>query len=181
MRPPRWTPSRDVGERAIGSGALQGRPDGDREPPAGRQHAPHLAQCSQPVGQIHQGELADHGVEAARLEGQVAGVALAPVDLRPDAARDGEHAVVEVEARDAAFGAGPLGGLARQDAGAAGDVEHPVAGPDRGRLGDRRRPLAEQRGHEFLLVDDRGVVRDLPSFLFRHDGSSWFEFGMRHA
>ena len=44
--------------------------------------------------------------------------------LGADAAGDGEHRLVQVDADDRAVGRDPVGGGAGDDAGAAGDVEH---------------------------------------------------------
>ena len=110
----------------------------------------------------------DHDIEGVVRERQVQGVAVAPVDLGPQAPRHRQHALIQIEPGHAARGRHAGGGLPREDARPAADVEHPVARCDRGDLGELGRPLGEDGGNEVAFIGDGGVVRQLPRCLFGH-------------
>ena len=120
--------------------------------PAGPQHALHLAQRLGPVVEEHQAELADHGVEGRVGKGQRLGAAFVPFDAGVLAPRDREHLRVDVQADDRAAGRDAFGHRGGQRAGAAGHVEHMLAGADLRRLAQQRAPLTKERGNESLLV-----------------------------
>jgi hypothetical protein len=91
-----------------------------------------------------------------------------PIDRGLQAPRHGEHVVVEIEAGHRPGGTDAGERTAREDAGAAGDVQDPVARPDLRDLGHDRRPLGEQGGDEVPLVGDGGAVGQLPGILVGH-------------
>ena len=158
----------EVGEPAVACGLQDWPTDRDREPPTGRQDPPHLAQSRGGVGEEHERELADDGIERAVGERQVQRIAAAPIDRRLQPPRHGEHVVVEIEAGHRPGGTDAGERAAREDAGAACDVQDPVARPDLRDLGHDGRPLGEQGGNEVSLVGDGGIVRQLPSILLGH-------------
>ena len=105
--------------------------DGDGA--AGGGHPGHLAQRPGPVGEEHQGRLAEDGVEGAGLERQLGRVALGATRSRCEPAGHGQHALVEVEADHPALAAHP----ARRPSGPPPRCRRPRrARPGRG----RRRP-----------------------------------------
>jgi hypothetical protein len=88
-------------------------------------------------------ELAERHIEAAVRARDRIGAALAPLDRqtwRGDGAGHRQHARADVDADDRAAPADRLGRHPRDDAGAARDVQHAVAGSQRG--------VADQRGGE---------------------------------
>ena len=107
--------------------------------------------------------------KAWSANGRSQSVAVAPVDLRPQAPRHRQHALIQVEPGHAARRRHAGGGLARQDAGSAADVEHAVARCDRGDVGELGRPLGEDGGNEVAFIGDGSVVGQLPRCLFGHD------------
>jgi len=154
-----------AGERRVhGAVAILGLeqvPDLDGHGPAGGGHPGHLAQGADPVGEEHQPRLAEHGVERPVLERQVGRVGLVPLDAGAQPPGHGQHALVEVGAGDPAAAAHPVGGRPCHHPGAAGHVEHGLAGRDRGRLDQVGRPLGEDGGHEPRLVGLGRLDREL--------------------
>jgi hypothetical protein len=148
-----------------------GAPGAHRQPAPLGQRAAHLACGRGPVGEELHALLADHHVEplvvAQRRGG---GVALTPVDPGALPSRHREHGRAQVHADDLARVAQPLLREARDDAGAAGDVEEAIAGakgdlhehvlgpgaeerPDQGPLVHlRKAQLRERNGHKGSLV-----------------------------
>jgi hypothetical protein len=124
------------------------------------------------VGEEHERELAHHDIERGVGEGQVAGVALAPFDLRRDALRHREHARVEIEPHDMPLRPDAPRGLARHGAGSAAHVEHALTAADGGRVGQHHRRVGEDCGNEALLVDHRSIVGHLPGYAIGHRRSS---------
>jgi hypothetical protein len=104
-------------------------------------------------------------VDGAVGQGQGGGVGLAPGDLDPQAGGgrpgDLEHARVEVGAGDRAAGPDPGRGLAGHDAGAAGHVEHALAGPDRGQVQELGGAGGELGRDEVALVGGRPLPLEL--------------------
>ena len=99
---------------------------------AGLQHAVHLGERAILVGDVAQPEGDGHGVEAAIGKGQAFGVALCA--RRDDAlieqmvAPDLEHGGIDVGVQHEAVAADAPAHQANQVAGAAGEVEHALAG-----------------------------------------------------
>src|SRR3954449_2619495 len=125
-----------VGDREdLGPAAVAPRtPDGRGRPAAGLEQAAHLAQRPDRVGDVHEPERAGGGVEAPVHERQLlglgaleAGVVGAPFGV--DAARGLDHLARDVGADDRAPPADGLGHAQADQPGAAGHVEHPIAGP----------------------------------------------------
>ena len=71
--------------------------------------------------------MAGDRIEGGVLEGEGLSIALAPVELGPDPAGDGEHRIVEIETGDTALRTHEIRALACHDTGSAGDIEDPVA------------------------------------------------------
>ncbi len=90
----------------------------------------HLAQRSGAVRHEHERHLAEHDVEGLLVERERARVALAPVEVGPDAAGNRQHGLVQVETGDGTGGGDEVGSGPGDDAGAAPDVEHGLAGGD---------------------------------------------------
>ena len=132
-------PLQQRGHLGVAGRGLEPVPDRDREPTARPQHPQHLLECALAVVEEHQPELADHGIELAHAVRQGLGQPFAPGDLGRLPPGDGEHALVAVEARDLAGRSGPPCRLARQHAGAAGDVQDLMA---RAECPPRPRPAA---------------------------------------
>jgi hypothetical protein len=120
-------PGEGLVHRAEARLGLEAVPHLDGDGAVGGRHPGHLAQCRHPVGEEHQRRLAEDGVEGPGREGQLGGVALAPLDVGAEAAGHGQHALVEVEADHPAAAAHPVGGRPGHHPGAAGDVEHGLA------------------------------------------------------
>ena len=90
------------------------------------------------------------------------GVALTPVDAGFGGTSDGEHVLADIDADDPALAAHPRAGAAGHDAGAAGHVQHPLAGTGLEAVEDHVDPGDEERW------DDAGVV-DLSEALLREE------------
>ena len=129
----------------------------DRDPAARLQHAAELAER-----EVEVGDVADAEADGCRVEGLVGErereqVALHPVERRL-AARAGEHALREVEPGDPVRARLEIGD--REVAGAAGRVEHTVAGAH-DRLGGVPAPADVEPGRHHAVhqvVDRRDAV-----------------------
>jgi hypothetical protein len=133
----------------------------DDDAPAGTHDPRHLAQALVEVAEVPGPESDGRGVEAVRVVLQLEGVAPFEAQARILAARELEHALGEVRADDLALRADALLQLDRQVARTAGDVEDPVARPDRGQIRRPGAPLVVQpRGHHGVhaVVEPRDAV-----------------------
>ena len=122
-------PGRDLHERPVGGLGVQPGRDDHGHRTAGPGHPAHLGEGALSLGKEHERHLADDGVEALVGEWQIGHVALAPLDVGPDPAGDGQHRLVEVDPGDRSAGGHLFDGGAGHDAGAAGHVEQAAAGP----------------------------------------------------
>ena len=121
----------------------------------------HLAHRCGAVRDEHQHHLAEHDVEGLLVERKRARVASAPVEVGLDTAGNRQHGLVQVDTGDGADRADELGSGPGDDAGAASDVEHGLAGGD-GRGGAKDRcPLGEEGRDELRLVTLCSLDRDL--------------------
>jgi hypothetical protein len=102
-------PVEELDEGGVARRLLDRSEDRDGEAAARPQDAPQLAECGHPIGEEHQAELADHGVEIRVRKGQRLGRRQAPLDAGRYLAGDLEHLGVEVEADHRAVAAHPLG------------------------------------------------------------------------
>ena len=128
--------------------------------PPGRS-TPHLAQCVRRLGHVHQTERAQHGVE--RAVGVLERLGVHPAEVTGEPACRGRrgnrrhHVFRDVRGRYESARTDGVGGAERDEAGAARDVEHPLAGLERG-----KRQHQILRGPELLgpvgLVGGRGFV-----------------------
>jgi hypothetical protein len=121
----------------------------------------HLPQRPDSIGDEHERHLAEHDIEGLVLERQRAGIALTPREVRPDAAGDRQHGLVQIEAGDGAGRGDEVGGGARDDAGTAPDVEHRVPCGDACRGAQDRCPLGKEGRDELRFVALGGLDRDL--------------------
>jgi hypothetical protein len=127
-------------------------PDRHRDPSRRGRHARHLAQRLHAVLEEHQAELTDDDFERPVGERQRLRRPLLPFDFGRETRRHGEHAVIGIHAGDAPSVGRSRTRFDREDTGAAGDVEHALARPDRRRIGDSRGPFSEESGNEERLV-----------------------------
>jgi hypothetical protein len=167
----------------VDHGGVAGRgagrvPDGDREPPAGAEHPPHLGEGGEAVLEEHQREAAGDRVELGVPERQGLRPALAPIDPGRGGAGDRQHSGVPVEPDRPTAAADPGRQGAGDDAGAAGDVERRLARPGPRRGSDRFGELGEQRGHEEGLVGLGGRGRDLAGCGGVHGGPPLLRTGL---
>jgi hypothetical protein len=155
------------GQGGVAGVVVDGPPDGQGHPPARGQDPPCLGQGERPVGEELQALLAADQVDGAVGQWRGGGLGLAPLDPHTQAGRgrlgDLDHPLVEIGAGDGPAGPDPEGGLAGHDPGAAGDVEHPLAGPHPGQVEQPGRAGREQGGHEVPLVGGRPLALELVS------------------
>ena len=120
----------DLGPAAVAPGAPHRRGGAAARP----QQPAHLAERPHGIGDVHQPERADGGIEAGIGQRQRLGVAALEARVRElaqpcAAARRLDHLARDVGADDRAFGADRLRGTEADEPGAAGDVEHALARP----------------------------------------------------
>jgi hypothetical protein len=104
------------------------------EAPAGREHAPALAQDGDRVGQEHEHDRHGHGGERTVGERRRLGAAEQHLRPRRPLAREGDHRLAVVHA-DRLRARGER--VAQQQPAAAAELEQPVTGPERQRVEDR--------------------------------------------
>ena len=105
-------------------------------------------------------------------------IALTPIDLRADAARHREHALIAIEPGDLLGQFDPISCRTRKHAGPAADVEHAVTSVYTCRLSDLLCPLADERGNKEPLINFGRIVGDLEVGRFRHDALRGEFFGL---
>jgi hypothetical protein len=151
----------DVRERAVAGLRCEAAPDLHRQSAVGGEHARHLPKRTDPIGEVHERRLTEHDVEGRRLEGKARHVGAVPLELRPDAPRDLEHALVQVDTGDSAAATQPVGGFTSDDARPTGDIEHRLPRLRVRGVQQVRRPFAEQGGDELSLVQLGRLRRQL--------------------
>ena len=106
-------------------------PDAERQAAARFEYAAHLPQRDQPVGKKLEPLLAENHVEVGGGQSQINRAALKPFDWcanhRGERLRNGNHSRIEVDAHNPSGRADPLRANARDEAGAAGQVQHALA------------------------------------------------------
>lgn len=138
-----------IGETGI---VLERIPHRHGDAAAGFEYTPHLRQRLHRVGKKHQAELAQHAIETPVRKRQGLGTAEIPVESGADATRDLQHSGRNIETRCSRRGAGDAGDCPGNRAGAAGNIEHPIAGLDPSRLDYGRNPGLKQGRNEFFFV-----------------------------
>jgi hypothetical protein len=134
-------PPQGLGEGGVDRVVVDGPPDGDGDPSTRSQDPPGLAHGQRLVGAVLQALLAADDVEGAAGQGQ---------------------------GGDGAAGPGPGGGQAGHDPGAAGHVEHAVAGLDRDQVEEPLGARGEQDRDEVSLVGGRCLGLELESLGHGH-------------
>ena len=142
---------RDLGGRA---------PGGHAEPALRGQRLPHLARRQRPIGEELQALLADHHVETARRRSSGRSRALPSRQVTPGATARATSSIAGLISTPTTVppGPDPLVGDPRHDAGAAGDVEHPVAGCRAQAIEQHLGPRTEERADQPLLVHRRKAL-----------------------
>ena len=156
-----------VGQRAP-AGVVDDRAhDAERQPPAGREHAVHLGSAAPRRGKNCSPCWQRTRSNASSASGSASASPWRQSIAARLRARDVEHPVVEIDARDAAALADRPRRETGDDAGAAGHVEHALAVARRRQrdelLGQRARPA----GHRVALVGLGARRFELPPLAVR--------------